>query len=205
MLDLTQIPANRLAMLDTAELFRGPHGGGGPDCRHCARELAYEIVTGRHADANPPDCTEMFSMLPNLNDGPWSSDALRTEVLRPYLRPMLMLDPARDRTRAFAVADYAVRVIAPAVLDRAGLTDWSAKLRELAPLVAVSAPGAARAAADAARAAADAAYATADAADAAAKRSAASAAISAARAAVARAADWEIHVRGLLDRVCAIV
>lgn len=40
-IDLTTIPAERLAMLDTATLYHGSHTGqGGPDCKHCAREFA---------------------------------------------------------------------------------------------------------------------------------------------------------------------
>jgi hypothetical protein len=61
MLDLTKIPTERLAMLDNMKLYGGSHGGGtgGPDCKHCARELLYEVVTGNHADEIPPGCSTM--------------------------------------------------------------------------------------------------------------------------------------------------
>ena len=44
-IDITAIPADRLALLDTAVLYGGAHSGsGGPDCQHCARELLHEAV-----------------------------------------------------------------------------------------------------------------------------------------------------------------
>ena len=118
------IPAERLALLDTALLYNGPHGGsGGPGCQHCARELLYEVVTGEHKDATPPGCTEWAGILPGINDGPWRDDAHRTEVMRPYLRKFLPpafggLDPARDEARVYAVLDWCYRDALPAIVVR---------------------------------------------------------------------------------------
>ncbi len=81
MIDLAIIPAERLALLDQATLYDGPHGGGtggGPDCKHCARELLHEVVTGQHKDATPPGVTVFVDILPHMNDGPWRDDAHRT-------------------------------------------------------------------------------------------------------------------------------
>jgi len=232
MINLTSIPAERLKMLDTATLYAGSHPQGDPDCQHCARELLHEVVTGVHEDAAPPGATAMISMLPTLNDGPWRDDEHRTQVLRPYLRHLLVLDPANDLARAYAAADYAVRVIAAEVLECAGLQNDASEIRNLPEIVdritanaaaraaskaaaayaaatiaawacASAAGDAAAAAAAAARAAADAAAAARVAAWAAAYASAGEAAPAARAAARAAAATIERHAKALLDLVCA--
>ena len=118
-LDLATIPTERLALLDQATLFHGPHGGGtgGPDCKHCARELLHEVVTGKHADRTPPGLSIIVDMLPGMNDGPWRDDAHRTAVMRPYLTKILVLDPARDTDRVYALLDYICRDALSAFLD----------------------------------------------------------------------------------------
>jgi hypothetical protein len=238
MIDLSTIPPQRLALLDTATLHRGEHPPTrGPGCQHCALELLHEVATGRHAAAIPKGASGMLALFPWVNDGPWLDAAHRTAVLRPYLRHMLALDPASDGRRAYAVADYAVRAILPPLFERLGLAEHAAALRALAPIVddanaaaavaagnraadaASSAAAASRAgrppvrasvayAADAARLAVGAARAAgrvaSRAAEAAALLAGATAHAAAAAADAETAADWELHVRGLLDCVCAI-
>lgn len=137
MTDLTPtIPAARLALLDTALLYGGSHRGG-PDCRHCARELLHEIVTGEHRDAPPPGCTAWTEILPGLNDGPWRDDVHRTEVLRPYLPRFLPptlggLDPARDEARVYAVLDWCYRDALPEIFE---LPNEAARFRALPEIV----------------------------------------------------------------------
>lgn len=114
MIDLSIIPTERLALLDTAMLYSGSHyGTGGSDCKHCARELIHEVVTGRHADATPDGCSVLLSMLPQMNDGPWINDEARTNFFRPYFRKMLALDPAHDERRAYAIIDHVYRKMLP--------------------------------------------------------------------------------------------
>src|SRR3990167_8015623 len=145
--DLATIPADRLALLDTATLYHGSHhGGGGPDCKHCARELLMEIVTGRHEDATPPGCTMLMVVLPHLNDGPWRDDAHRTEVMRPYLKKMLLLDPTKDEQRVYAVIDLVYRTTLPDICDALKLDKHGSALRDLAPIVDCQSALAARAA-----------------------------------------------------------
>ena len=172
-LNLDTIPPERLALLDSAQLYQGSHEGrGGPDCKHCARELLHEVVTGVHADATPPGCSVMLSILPPINDGPWRDDAHRTEVIRPYLRKMLLLDPALDEKRTYALIDHVYRNVLPDVCDALKLDKHGSALRALAPIVDHQSALAALAAL--------AASATLD----------------------ARAASWERGVRIVLDLIC---
>ena len=136
MIDLAAIPAERLAMLDNAKLYNGSHDGGtgGPDCKHCARELLYEVVTGNHADKVPPGCSVMIGVLPTFNDGPWLNDDHRTEVMRPYLKKMLTLDPARDAERVFYLLDHVYRADLPTICDLFKEDEAAKKLRGLAPI-----------------------------------------------------------------------
>ncbi len=131
------IPAERLALLDTALLYHGSHhGSGGPDCKHCARELLHEVVTGKHRDATPPGVTLFVGVLPGLNDSPyWRDDTHRTVVMRPYLKRFLALDPAHDTERVYALVDHAYRKLLPDLCDALQLPDEAAKLRALAPIV----------------------------------------------------------------------
>ena len=210
-LDLAAIPAERLALLDSATLFNGSHdGGGGPDCRHCARELIHEVVTGTHADATPPGCTELMCLLPPLNDGPWRDDAHRTEVMRPYLRKMLLLDPANDEARFYAVIDHVWRTVVPDICDALELPEHGTALRTLAPIIdrasALAAVDALAAVAALAAVDALAAVAALDAVAALAAVAARAAldALDALAARAARAQSWERGVRKVLDLVCAI-
>jgi hypothetical protein len=139
MIDLAAIPKERLALLDTATLYSGGHDGtGGPDCQHCARELLHEIVTGVHRDATPPGCSVFLSILPGINDGPWRDDAHRTQVMRPYLRKMLLLDPAKDEQRLFAVIDHVYRKIMPEICDALKLDKHGSALRDLPAVIDVA-------------------------------------------------------------------
>lgn len=133
---LDAIPAERLALLDMAMLYHGSHQPGGPDCRHCARELLHEVVTGEHADKTPPGVTAFVAILPGLNDAPgWRDDAHRTLTLRPYLKRFLELDPAHDTERVYALVDHAYRKVLPNLCDALQLPDEAAKLRALALIV----------------------------------------------------------------------
>ncbi len=201
-IDLTTIPDERLALLDTAILYHGPHGGsGGPDCQHCARELLYEVVTGKHADATPPGCTLLMAILPQMNDGPWRDDAHRTKIMRPYLRKMLLLDPAQDKARVYAMIDHVYRTVMPDICDALKLDKHGSALRDLAPIINSKTALDALAALDAldARAALDAL-----AARAALAALAALDALDAIDALDARSAAWERGVTAVLDRICAI-
>jgi len=87
----------------------------------------------------------------------WASPAVRAEALRELaveLPGTAELDEravrAMLRTTAYAAADRAVRVHAPAALDRAGLGEHAAALRALAPVVDDETAHAAETAADAA-------------------------------------------------------
>ena len=134
---LDTIPAERLELLDKAVLFHGPHkGGGGPDCKHCARELLHEVVTGEHADRTPPGVTAFVSILPGINDASgWRDDAHRTEVMRPYLRRMLALDPAQDQRRAYALLDHFYRVVLVDIFEKLDMNEQATALRALAPII----------------------------------------------------------------------
>jgi hypothetical protein len=207
-IDLNIIPAARLALLDTATLYPGSHddAGGGPDCKHCARELLHEIVTGKHKDATPPGCTALMAILPGLNDGPWRDDDHRTEVMRPYLRKMLLLDPAKDEQRTYAILDHVWRKVLPDICDALKLDTHGSALRDLAPIIdrkSALAARAARAALDARDALA--AFAALDARTARAARAArdALAAFAALDARTARAARAARDARAVLDALDA--
>ena len=187
MIDLTQIPRERLALLDTATIYNGSHSGGGPNCKHCARELVHEVVTGKHADMTPPGCTIMLAILPQLNDGYWRDDAHRTEVMRPYLRKLLLLDPALDEKRVYALTDHVYCKALPDICDAVKLDKHGSALRDLAPIVDH------KSALDAC--AALAALAALDA-------RAVLAALDDARA--VRAESWEKGTREVLDLICSI-
>jgi hypothetical protein len=131
MIDITAIPAERLALLDTAALFHGSHPASirTSDCQHCARELLHEVVTGHHLDANLDDGSAWIGILPTLNDGSWRDDAHRTTVIRPYLRRLLELDPRQDQARLWPFVDYFYRSLVPELLERLKYPDEAAKLR----------------------------------------------------------------------------
>ena len=99
-----------LKLLEGAVLTHGAHWSTDGTC---ARELIYLVVTGEKKDRTPECLTATLSALPVLNDGPWRDDAHRTSVLLPYLRRLLDCprDYRADRQRAFALVDYAERVI----------------------------------------------------------------------------------------------
>jgi len=183
------IPAERLALLDTATLYHGPHQSGGPDCRHCARELLHEVVTGTHADKTPPGVTAFVDILPGFNDAPgWRDDAHRTAVMRPYLKRFLALDPApHDRKRVYALVDHAYRQVLPALCDTLNLPDEAAKLRalDLDPALDLDLDPALDRALDLARARA--------------------LALAFARDPQDWAGAWEQAVREVLDMICSVV
>lgn len=133
----TDIPPERLGLLDTVVLLAGGH----PTREgFCASELINFVVTGRHEDNIPSCLTATLNVLPALNDGPWSDDAHRTRVLRPYLHKMLgcLRDTKADFRRACELVDYAVRVAVPNALDKEELKDEAARLRALEPVTDVS-------------------------------------------------------------------
>jgi hypothetical protein len=147
-IDITLIPPERLAMLDTATLFHGSHGGGdgGPDCQHCARELAAEVVTGKHEDRRPAGISLVLDIMPTANDdGRWRDDEHRTAVLRPYLRKILLLDPAKDEARMYLLLDLACRKTMPDICDALKLNTHGSAFRDLAPIVDLKSAKVARA------------------------------------------------------------
>lgn len=132
------IPPERLNLLDTLTLYHGRHDGGtgGPDCQHCARELVHEVVTGRHADATPAGVTAFVSILPSINDSPyWRDDAHRTEVIRPYLRRLLQLDPKNDLQRGYRLCEHLYRIVLAEIFDNLEMNKEASALRSLAPIV----------------------------------------------------------------------
>ena len=135
MIDLTSIPQERLALLDTATIYHGSHRGGGPDCRHCARELLHEVATGLHKDANADGFSQMWAILCPLNDGYWFDDAHRTAVFRPYLPKLLRLDPALDEKRTYALMDYVYRIALPDICAALKLDKHGSELRDLKPII----------------------------------------------------------------------
>jgi hypothetical protein len=146
-------------LLDTTTLHRLAHW----DSPHRnARELVYEVATGSHKNNGPllPGASMMLDILVPLNDGPWRDNEHRTEVIRPYLRKMLALDPSRDADRARAVANHAVQVIAEEtpnidVFRNANKAAHYASLAPVADCAAIAAGYAGRAALAAAVAASD--------------------------------------------------
>ena len=97
-------------------------------------------------------CPVLRRLVIYRNDGPWESDAARTEwglAMAPRL-----LDTRRDETetvrRGYRCADVAVRVIAAQALRSAGLVDLAVRLEALDPIIDKKSAAAARAASAAA-------------------------------------------------------
>ena len=155
----------------------------------CVMEAVAYLAGEQHSDEPKCACPVITRLAIWVNDS--CSDELRQELLAalPWRIVGTKSTPEIEQQRAYMAADWAVRFVAPLLLDRAGLNEEADKLRALG---AVDSKGAARAAADAAAdaadAAADAAYAARAAADAAYAARAAADAADAARAAADAAA-----------------
>ena len=171
--------------LDTA-IF---HDGKGNDTESvCVMQAVNYAASGSFSDAVPCGCRPAMACMVTLNDyRGWTSDAERTEFLRPWAWKWIALErnEADERAASFAVADYTVRVIA---------ARFAPEFAKLNPIIDEKTAADAADAADAAYAAAyaaDAAYAAARAAYAAYAAYAAARAAYAAYAAdaAARAAD----------------
>ena len=124
----------------------------------CAEEAVALLAGLGHTDSPPCASPVLIALGQRLNDSGWSSNAARTAAIAPYLLPQIgTAGDGLDQRRAYALADVAVREIAPEALDAAGLHEHAATLRALAPIVDQATARAAGAAAVAAGAAAGAA------------------------------------------------
>lgn len=137
MIDPT-LTAPNLDLLDRLPLHYGSHTSndqridGLPQC--CAREAIAYCLTGKATDKTPPCCTLALAALPALNDacGPGDKgDALRAELIRPWLRRLATTprNDARDRRVAEALAMYACTVCAADAMEFVGFPDHAAALR----------------------------------------------------------------------------
>lgn len=134
---MPEIPAERLALLDSAILTAGSHQYFEGTC---ARELIHLVVTGEKQDKTPECLTRTLAVLPRLNDGPWRDDAHRTEVLLPYLRRLLQCprDTEADFSRSYVMVDYVIRIITPQILDMREHPDVADRFRAMPPIVDAS-------------------------------------------------------------------
>lgn len=115
----------------------------------CAMEAVAWLAGESHSDHPACTCPVIAAAVRRLNDD-IGNRRERDALLKP-----LLLDLIGTRStlgvevrRAYVAADYAVRVFAPLALDGAGMTEWAAQLRALAPIVDQATAAAARSAAD---------------------------------------------------------
>jgi hypothetical protein len=174
--------------LKTFQFGKGNHSSR--EVGMCVMEAVSYLAGEAHSD-HPTCASPVITPLAIwVNDS--CSDELRNELLRdlPWRIVGTKASEEIERQRAYMAADWAVRFVCPILLDRAGLGDEAAKLRNHVAVTDEASAASARAAAYAAYAAARAA----DAADAA----------RAAYAAAYAAYDLEIIQRScveLLDRM----
>ncbi len=121
------------------------HGVGNAfDGTACLMSAA-RIFSGEAKLSDPRDdkcsqvCPSVRAIAIRLNDlGCWSSDAERTAELMPMV-PMLVGTATSDhevlQKRAYLCADYAVRIFAPIVIEKANFHSGALKLRSLSPIV----------------------------------------------------------------------
>jgi hypothetical protein len=149
----------------------------------CALEVVAYIAGETHSDRPTCACPVLAAFVRRLNDARWSSDAARTEALRPVVLALVGSRSIRDveMRRMFALADYATRTCR---LDQARARGWTTLVTAIEGLTPIVDRVTALAARDTLRTA----YA-ADAAAAAAYAYAAAAAYAAADAYAAAAAD----------------
>jgi len=165
MVDVIQ---ERLAEVQGWRLRKGSHVmpiGKADDPMACVIEAVAYVAGEPWSDEPKCVCPVIASMLRRWNDDMRSDDE-RTRLLAPLI-PRLVgsrSTPGVQMRRSFMALDWMVRVMTPAWLDIAGLTEQSALLRELGELhdsascqVATPAVKAASERASAARAAARAA------------------------------------------------
>ena len=163
----------------------------------CAMEAVAWFEGEDHSDHPSCTCPVIAAFVRSINDRMPDSDRQKLVAYLPRL--VGTVSPEHEQERAEYLAWHAITVVAPGVLERAGLKHHAATLRGLGRHDWEAAANAADAAARAADAAAAASYAAAFAANAA----RAAAAARAANAANAASADWEGALT-MLDGVLAI-
>ncbi len=203
----TQIALNPARLAEITKLDRGGHAG--PDKGMCVMEAVSYVAGEQWSDRPDCVCQIVGAFMRAWNDA--LPDELRTEIMLPLIPKITGSVVSRDAQvrRAYALADSAARIFAPAALRAAGINGWPEQLEALPEITdATSAAHAREALLAAAYAAADAAaYAAAYAAADAAARAAARAAYAAAYAAADAAADaarvefW----RGINPKIVALV
>lgn len=117
----------------------------------CIMEAVAYVAGKEHSDAPYCACPVIAAFLRVMNDN--VPDDRRGALLSDFVFRLVGTKATAniEQARAFMVADFAVRVVAPGALRVAGEQDLADKLAELPP---IADEAAARAAADAARAAA---------------------------------------------------
>lgn len=147
----TPTPRHGRTLNDVPTLSIGSHAD--PAEGMCAMEAAAWLAGEEHSDSPECVCPVLAVACRRANDD--GDDTVR-ERLRSMLPVLIGTRSAIEieRRRAYVLTDTAVRVLAPATLDTAGLGAEAERLRALPPVVDQAT---ARAAADAADAAAEAA------------------------------------------------
>ncbi len=126
------IVEDRLPVIEKLKL----HSGNGGMEKPCIMDVV-DYITGGDGQNDHPACASpvvtVFAI--HLNDSP------RFEQYRDELKPYIVRiagsvgTPEQELRRAFAVSDWAVRVIAPMALESVGLKDQAQLLRDLRQIV----------------------------------------------------------------------
>ncbi len=120
--------------IEKISLKSGKHGNSEEGM--CVMEAVAYIAGEPHSDH--PKCADraITSALIRLNDR-MPDDATRDKYLKPII-PQIVGTVSTQEVyikRGFVAADFAVRIIAPLVMDMLGKTEYATKLRALAPLI----------------------------------------------------------------------
>ena len=123
-----------ISILDQFPIRRGSHPTREDGL--CAMETVAWLAGERHSDDPQCTCPVIASFVRALNDS-LPSDAHRARYLRPLV-PRLVNTFSGDlrlrRLRAFQVADYGARVLAPMLLEARGNQEAAARMRALLPI-----------------------------------------------------------------------
>jgi hypothetical protein len=115
-------------------LTRGKHAS--PAQGLCATELAAVLAGEPHSDHPETADRVLAAAARPLNDD-IRDDMRRTRIMRPVSEALVgsRVGHVTELRRAFIMADWAVRYLAPADLEAVGLTEQAARLRALPPIV----------------------------------------------------------------------
>lgn len=129
-----EIPAEKLRWLDEIALAAKSHRTLSEGA--CAMEAAAYLAGEAHTDRPECVCPVISEFVLRWNDS-LESEKERSAVLKPLIPEILgtRSTPEVELKRGFMLADWAVRVAAPSVLEASGFMEFAKRLRDLPEIV----------------------------------------------------------------------